>query len=158
MTISPLGERLEFLDMAADRIWSAWWRDDGYPLEAVTTRLHEALGPQPIPDAFIAARGGVFLGTVSLIDSDMDERPQYSPWLAALWVEPEHRRQGVAEALMEAVLARAADAGVTTVYLCATPENAPYYARRGWQRIEMDVGGLDILARMAPVTPAGHTA
>lgn len=145
--IGTISEKPHFVPLVAERIWSAWWRDDGYPLAAIAERLAESLAADAVPTTLVASRGGDFLGTASLIESDMEERPQYSPWLAALWVEPGHRRQGVAEALMEAVVALAAASGVGTVYLCATPDNAPYYAKRGWRRVEQDVAGMTILCR-----------
>ncbi|MEJ7011468.1 GNAT family N-acetyltransferase [Sinorhizobium meliloti] len=36
-----------------------------------------------------------------MIENDLDDRPQYTPWIAALWVEPDMRRRGIAAKLME---------------------------------------------------------
>jgi N-acetylglutamate synthase-like GNAT family acetyltransferase len=64
--------------------------------------------------------------------------------MAALWVEPAHRRQGHAGRLLDAAHVRAAALGYPTSYLCALPEMAPFYLARGFQRIERDVDGLDL--------------
>jgi len=156
LRIRTTAEVPDVIPLVAKRIWAAWWRDDGYPLQAIAERLAESLRPDAVPTTLVASRGADFAGTVSLIECDMEERPEYSPWLAALWVEPAHRRQGVAEALMESVLALAAAAGIGTVYLCATPDNTPYYAKRGWRSVEQDVAGMDILCRSSPGFPP-HT-
>ncbi|MGO4741116.1 GNAT family N-acetyltransferase [Bosea sp. 2KB_26] len=144
--IAALSERPHFREAVSDRIWKAWWRDEGYALEQIDDRVRQSLGPEAIPAALVAAVGEQFLGTVSLIDSDMDERPGYSPWVAALWVDPEHRRRGIGAALVQAAAARAFEAGFPTVYLCATPDNAPFYLPLGWRQIEANVAGLNILS------------
>ncbi|WP_325052895.1 GNAT family N-acetyltransferase (plasmid) [Sinorhizobium meliloti] len=57
-----------------------------------------------------------------LIENDLDDRPQYTPWIAALWVEPDMRRRGIAAKLMEAVRKQASAQGHAFCYLCATPD------------------------------------
>jgi GNAT superfamily N-acetyltransferase len=139
-TISDLRQRPEFFEAVADRIWQAWWKPHGHPLDYIRDRLCENMNAEPIPLALVAHAGDRFLGTASVIASDLDERPQFAPWVAAVWVEPEARRHGIGAALVE----RAADAcfalGVTRAYLCARAERAGFYQRLGWTRIESDVG------------------
>ena len=138
-----------FAEAVADRVWRAWWRDDGVPLAALRARLDESLGVPVagIPSSFVAHRGGAFLGTAALIASDMEARPELTPWVAALWVEPVARRQGIGRALAAHAAQAAFTAGHPRVHLCATPENAPYYLKLGWTRIEADADGLDIFSR-----------
>src|ERR1700685_935191 len=79
--ISDLRQRPEFLDIVADRIWQRWWSDSGHPLEFISGRLrNENLAPDPIPFALIAHDGMNFLGTASVIVSELAERPQLTPW------------------------------------------------------------------------------
>jgi hypothetical protein len=85
-TISDLRQRPEFFDSVADRIWQAWWEPNGYPLAYIETRLKENLQDTPIPLALVAHDGKSLLGTASLIASDLDERPELTPWVAAVWV------------------------------------------------------------------------
>ncbi|GAB4070413.1 GNAT family N-acetyltransferase [Ancylobacter sonchi] len=136
--------------LVADRIWRAWWRDQGVPLDAVRARLEESLGVAPVPTTLVALRGTQLLGTASLIASDMEQRPALSPWVAALWVEPAHRRAGIGAALTEAASRLAFRLGHARVYLAALPEKADFYRRRGWATCETDVDGLDILSRASP--------
>ncbi|MBD9646962.1 GNAT family N-acetyltransferase [Ensifer sp. ENS09] len=81
-----------------------------------------------------------------MIENDLDERPHYAPWVAALWVEPEARRQGIAAKLMAAALKQASSLGRETCFLCASPENSPYYLARGFKKIESDVSGLNVFS------------
>ena len=138
--IIDLAEAPAFFETVADRIWRQWHAPRGVTLDELRARLSENMTEQPLPKAFVAHDGASFLGTISLIASDMDEKPALTPWAAALWVEPEARGQGVAAALLARALAEGLAIGAPDVYLCAQARLAPFYLDRGWRLIETDVG------------------
>lgn len=152
VAISDLRAQPAFAEAVADRIWRAWWEPQGTPRDAIVGLVHDSLSARALPLALVAHQDGVFIGTASVIASDLAERPDLTPWVAAVWVEPVFRRRGVAAALV----GRAADAafglGVPTVYLCARPALADFYGRLGWGLIEQGVGprGLSVFTRQAP--------
>jgi N-acetylglutamate synthase-like GNAT family acetyltransferase len=151
-SISDLRQQPGFLDTVADRIWRAWWRDSGYPLDHVSARLRdENLNADPIPFALVAHDGMRFLGTSSVIKADLEERPQLTPWVAAVWVDPQARQRGVGAALVNRAAQDCFAQGVSRAYLCARPERSGYYERLGWTSIERDVGRhrMDVLIRDA---------
>jgi len=139
-SISDLRQQPAFLDAVADRIWRAWWKDQGVPANYIVGRLQESMNPSPIPFALVAHRGETFMGTASVIQSDLEERPQYTPWVAAVWVDPKYRMQEIGSGLV----ARAAEAAfalnIRRVYLCARKERRRFYTRQGWTEIEENVG------------------
>jgi GNAT superfamily N-acetyltransferase len=151
-TISDLRQRPEFFDIVADRIWRAWWEEIGYPLEYITGRLHESLNAEPLPIALVAHNGAEFLGTASVIASDLAERPQLTPWVAAVWVEPHARSRGVGGALVERAARDCFALDMARAYLCARPALTGFYERLGWIPVERDVGerGLTVFIRDAP--------
>jgi N-acetylglutamate synthase-like GNAT family acetyltransferase len=154
-TISDLRQRPEFFDIGADRIWQAWWRDGRYPLDYISSRLLQNMSATPIPFALVAHDGKSFLGTASVIASDLLERPQLTPWVAAVWVEEHARRSGVGGALVNRATLDCFALGVGRAYLCARPRRTAFYKRLGWRPIERDVGPyrLSVLIRDAnPVT------
>jgi GNAT superfamily N-acetyltransferase len=150
-TISDLRQRPEFFDVVADRIWRASWKGIGYPLEYITGRLYENLNPEPLPIALVAHNGAEFLGTASVIASDLEERPRLTPWVAAVWVEPHARSRGVGGALVERAVCDCFALGIARAYLCARPALAGFYERLGWIAIERDVGkhGLTVFIQDA---------
>jgi N-acetylglutamate synthase-like GNAT family acetyltransferase len=150
-TIADLRQCPEFFDTVADRIWQAWWKPHGHPLAYISSRLQENMEPGPVPLALVAHEDGCFLGTASLIASDLAERPQLTPWVAAVWVEPHARLRGVGAALVNHAAQACFALGIGRVYLCARPERADFYQRLGWTRIERDVGPvhLDVFIRDA---------
>jgi N-acetylglutamate synthase-like GNAT family acetyltransferase len=139
-TISDLRQCPKFFNTVADRIWQAWWQPNGYPLEYISTRLRENMDATPIPFALVAHDGERFLGTSSVIASDLEERPQLTPWVAAVWVEEDARRHGVGEALVNCAAQKCIALGIPRIYLCARPRMTGFYERLGWTMIERDVG------------------
>jgi GNAT superfamily N-acetyltransferase len=149
--ISDLRQRPEFFDTVADRIWRASWKGNGYPLDYISGRLCENLNAEPLPIALVAHHGATFLGTASVIASDLEERPQYAPWVAAVWVEPHARLQGVGSALVDRAAHDCFALGMQRAYLCARPALTSFYQRLGWIAVERDVGqhGLTVFIQDA---------
>jgi N-acetylglutamate synthase-like GNAT family acetyltransferase len=139
-TISDLRQRPEFFDTVADRIWRAWWKVDDYPLDYIAGRLSENMSAAPIPFALVAHNDGAFLGTASVIASDLAERPQFAPWVAAVWVDPPARQRGIGAALVARATRECFALGFSRAHLCARPQRTGYYERLGWTSIERDVG------------------
>jgi len=149
LTISSIKDKSEAFGVAANRIWKEWWEKKGQTEQDVIDGLRKALEGNPCYDGFAASRNGTYLGSALVIKSDMEERPSYTPWVAAVFVEPEHRGQGVGAALVNYAAQNTLKNGVPHVYLCATKKNSPYYEKLGWEKVEEDVGadGLTIFIK-----------
>jgi GNAT superfamily N-acetyltransferase len=143
-TINPLGQCPQFSGIIADRCWHAWWQDSDYSLGEYRGWLDECLEGREIPACFVAHHGETYLGSACLIANDLEARPQYTPWIAALWVEESHRRQGIATALMGRAATSAAALGFSKAHLCAVPEKTAFYVKRGFTVLEDDVEGLTV--------------
>lgn len=144
MRISDLRDAAGLAETVADRGWHAWWQDSGVSLAEYGAGIAKLTTGAGIPLGLVAQEDGRYLGSVLLIENDLASRPGLGPWIAALWVEPEARRRGIAAALIDAARARAAALGHARCHLCAAGANAPYYLARGFRRIERDVEGLDV--------------
>jgi GNAT superfamily N-acetyltransferase len=144
--VSNLRQRPQFADTIADRGWNAWWVESGAPLPDYRAHLDPMVQGAGIPSGFVAHTGTRYLGSSLLIECDHDLRPNLTPWIAALWVEPEARRSGIARDLITAARIEAKKLGHERCYLCASPDNSPYYLNRGFEQIEADVGGLNIFS------------
>jgi GNAT superfamily N-acetyltransferase len=140
VSISDLRDRPEFEPLLADHIWRAWWQARGAPLGLIASRVAQNLGPGPIPSAYVAHVGARFLGTASAITADMAERPDYAPWVAAVWVEPEARGAGLGAALVRHAAEAIFRAGFHRAYLSATRHRRSFYEGLGWRVLEEDIG------------------
>jgi len=149
--IADLRQRPEFFDAVADRIWQAWWKPHGHPLAYIRDRLRENMEPGPIPLALVAHEDGHFLGTASVIASDLAERPQLTPWVAAVWVEPQARRRGVGAALVYRAAQACFALGIDRAYLCAR-RSAPI-SIGGWGGQESNAASDRSTSTSSSVTP-----
>ena len=141
--ISDIRQRPEFFDTVADRIWRAWWEPHGVSLVYIEGRLRETtVAHDGVPITLVAHQGDTFAGTAGVIPFDLDERPQYSPWIAAVWVEPQFRSQQVGRQLVRRAVECGFAAGHACIYLNARRERGSYYDQLGWTRVEEDVGPL----------------
>ncbi|HEY6733997.1 MAG TPA: GNAT family N-acetyltransferase, partial [Roseiarcus sp.] len=98
--ISDFREHQDYGQIIADRVWNAWWKNAGLPLVDVQRHMTEMADERPLPMAVVAHSDHGYLGSAFLIHSDMEERPQYSPWIAAVWVEASERKRGFGHALI----------------------------------------------------------
>jgi N-acetylglutamate synthase-like GNAT family acetyltransferase len=144
--ISNLRKVPHFADTVASRGWHAWWTDSGVPLADYRSLLNPMLESDGIPFCLVAHDGEVYQGSCVVIENDLDARPRYAPWIAALWVDPDHRSQGLASSLMREARSILHAMSVKSVYLCAKPKMTTYYLARGWNQIETDIAGLNVFA------------
>jgi N-acetylglutamate synthase-like GNAT family acetyltransferase len=151
LAISDLRRRPEFFDTVAMRIWQAWWEAEGVSLDYISARLRENMSDTPIPFALVAHDGETFLGTCSVIASDLAERAHLTPWVAAVWVEEKARGRGVGAALVDRAAEDCFALDIARAYLCARPRMSGFYERLGWSIIERKVGlnQLSVFVRQA---------
>jgi predicted N-acetyltransferase YhbS len=85
------------------------------------------------------------LGSVSLVATDAPEFPEYTPWLASLYVAPAARGVGVGAALVRAIVEHAHRLGFATLYLF-TPGSPQIYLRCGWrEQATLRLGERDVV-------------
>ncbi|HEV7309525.1 GNAT family N-acetyltransferase [Ensifer sp.] len=152
VTVSDLRDARHFFDDVADRIWRAWWEPHGFPLSHITGLLEDSLAEDAEPLCLVAHDGDRFIGTASVIASDLEERPALTPWVAAVWVDPPFRGGGIGGKIVLKAAHAALDGGADAVHLCALPGKRAFYERLGWRLDEMDVGEdrLDVFSMRRP--------
>jgi N-acetylglutamate synthase-like GNAT family acetyltransferase len=84
----------------------------------------------------------------------MDSRRALSPWLAAVFVDPAYRRQGIGRRLCREVEARARRLEFEKLHLF-TPDRERFYERMGWSTVERDVYRGQDVAIMEKTITAG---
>jgi len=106
-----------------------WAGKDRYTPDMLEALLREATSAAFIPISLLALRGEEPIGTVNLIESDDDQRPHLRPWLAALFVLPEHRHHGIGSMLVRTLQEKSAQLEIGSMYLGT--DNAGFYRRLG---------------------------
>ena len=75
------------------------------------------------------------VGTASLVIHDVKDRLELSPWLAAVYVPPEHRGKGIGAKLVKSIELLSAQLDVEKLYLF-TPDREAFYASMNWTVLE----------------------
>ena len=130
-----LADRPELKTLVAQWLWSFW----GAPGNRDFYRsMTEHCGKDDFPFVFVAFLNGTPAGTVALLRADLFSRQDLYPWMADLYVPPEHRGKGVGSALQDFILGEARRRGFDKMYLY-TPLKG-YYEKKGWEPMceEMD--------------------
>ncbi len=96
--------------------------------------LQPPIGPE---ETFVLFDQDGPVGTASLARQDLAARPDLTPWLTGVFIEPAFRGRGYAAALVRRVEAFAMAATVSTMWLY-TWTAEPLYARLGWQRVGLE--------------------
>jgi N-acetylglutamate synthase-like GNAT family acetyltransferase len=99
-------------------------------LEDRIGRMQQFLNTDFIPGTFIA-KDDCLLGSAAIVEHDMDNKPLLTPWLASVFVLPEHRLKGVGSKLVLHLMAQARDHGIRRLYLF-TPDKQSFYLKLGW--------------------------
>ena len=151
--IAAVSDRPELAPLVAQwRVNAFFNRPGGYTVEEMTALiLAPPVGPE---EAFVLFDGGRPVGTAGLVHSDLDARPDLTPWLAGLFVEPAFRGRGHAAALIRRVEAFALAASVPVPWLY-TSTAEPLYLRLGWQRVGMEQENGQAVALMRRVLSEG---
>ena len=85
--------------------------------------------------ALVAKGDDESIGTCLLVESEIEPNHDVAPWLAGLFVLPEHRRRGTGAVLVRAIEDQARRRGFSRLYLYTT-EAAGFYARLDWSIVD----------------------
>ena len=108
------------------------------PVERVIARFADHLSDKNLPITFVALDGDVPVGMCSLREND-GIRPDLTPWLGSLVVDPKYQKQGIGKMLADTTVLKAKELGFEKLYLFAFDPTIPdYYERLGWKKIGMD--------------------
>ena len=161
--IEYLADHPECIPTLAEWHFHQWsYLSPGDSVERRTAMLRSHSGRRQIPTTFVALFDALPIGCASLIEHDMDTRLHLSPWMASVYVDPDHRRHGTGSALVQRVVDEAQALAVTTLYLY-TPDKEGFYSRLGWQVVERTlyrgyqqvVMSLHLASRRAGQRPGG---
>lgn len=98
-----------------------------------------------IPFALVAEQDGRLCANLLVIENDEPARPDLTPWIAAVWVDEDTRKQGVAAMLLQEATERSVALGVERLYLSSRPALRDFYTKLGWRPIDHDVGEAKLI-------------
>jgi predicted N-acetyltransferase YhbS len=125
----------QHIDMVANWIYQEFGK--GAPdrtLDYVINRFKNRNLNKP-PLSLISLIDNECVGVVSIFDNDLATRPELTPWLSGLYVNPNYRCNGIADKLINSVLQICKNLNYNTVFL-RTEHTSDYYKKRGWTFVE----------------------
>jgi GNAT superfamily N-acetyltransferase len=144
-----LRDRPQDLKIIAEWIHRQWWAGTSTPPDAIERWLSSHLGHEGFPMTLVAVADDEAIASVTLHETEAEDRPAYRPYLGALFVKPGSRRLGMGAALVRAVEAQARSLGFSQIHLNAADPLVGFYGTLGWVVVERNYGPkrLNILRR-----------
>lgn len=133
MTICRLADHPEFVPVLSELCGLEWAHlYEGWGAEAARREFENQPGSSFLPVTLVALGGGELLGTVSLIYDDLPGFAHLNPWLASLFVLPEHRGKSVATFLVREAERLLVAEGFAEAWLF-TETAQPLFEKLGWE-------------------------
>lgn len=133
--LESLGQCEQHWNTAAELSLKAWAKE--FPSDTLTTYLDQYAevrrSTTGLPEVVAAiSQAEELLGIATLVlDDELPGATEPGPWLAAVYVSPLARRQGVGQAITMWVTARAQMLGYPTIHLY-TEDKREWYENLGW--------------------------
>lgn len=125
------------IETMTDWMYGWWGAREGYTREAVKESLLHSLNTDRLPMTFGLYRNGTLIGLYQFTNSDLFVRPDLTPWLANVYLDPAYRGKGFGRRLLSTVKENArAYLSVPALYLFTT--HAGLYEKYGW-RFEAEI-------------------
>jgi predicted N-acetyltransferase YhbS len=135
--IADLSARLDLIPLLARWHFKQWGDLTGASTESdYEAMLFRNASTRNLPLTLIAVSHDRLLGSVSIVDCDMDFRPDLKPWLAQLYVAAPERGRGIGSALVHAAVDRSRKLGFGYFYLYTSGTLPSFYERIGWTKRE----------------------
>lgn len=115
--------------------FDAFFHGSSRTLEEDIVGLRDLVASGGPETALVARIDGVPVGSVLLVQHELESAHDLTPWLAGLVIAEGYRRQGIGTALVRALERCAAARHVGTLYLY-TWEARAFYAALGWEPVE----------------------
>jgi GNAT superfamily N-acetyltransferase len=141
--VKQLSECPEHLLAVGTWIYEEWWKKPDNTPEVVLRLLRNHTEKDRVPFTVVALAAGQPVGSCCVIENDCKHRPQYAPWVAAVYVKPEWRGQGVASALLQEAARIGMRVPLEGLYIDCHVKTAPVYEKSGWRILEREVGDKD---------------
>ncbi len=133
--ITTISHQPALAPLAAAWLQEAFEHPGGRTLEErIALILAPPVGPE---ETFVLFEDSRPVGTATVAHEDLAARPDLTPWLTGVFVDPAFRRRGYGSALVRRAEEVASTSSVETLWLY-TWTAEPLYAQLGWQRVGVE--------------------
>ena len=129
INITELSEHPDLFESAVQYFWKCWGSDTNF-IFYKNCMEHSMDNKKSIPKFYIVLNEKEIIASYALITNDLISRQDLMPWFACLFVNEEHRNNGIAEQLLSHALQEARAKGFNQLYLSTDLIN--FYEKKGW--------------------------
>jgi GNAT superfamily N-acetyltransferase len=151
LKVKQLSECPEYLETVGGWIYNEWWSKRYDSPEVVLSWLRKHTKRDSVPYTVVALVNERPVGSCSIIENDCIHRPQYAPWVAAVYVRPEFRQNDIASSILQEAGAIAGRAKLKALYIDCLAITAPVYEKNGWSILERKVGDKDSVVMLRKI-------
>lgn len=129
MNLIELSQRPDLLEKAIDYFWGCWGNESNriFYKDCMTHSMDET---NAIPKFYMVLSKEEIIASYALITNDLISRQDLMPWFACLYVNEEHRNQGIAGTLLEHGLLETKRKGYNHLYL--STDLVGFYEKKEW--------------------------
>ena len=133
--IAELDNQSPHLPVVAKWLNDTWEKSQGYDLSDTFVWCNQLVGATN-ETIIIAISNGRPVGTVSVVECDLKDRQDLTPWLSSLFVPSHERGKMVGQTLIEAACDWTRQKRFSNLYLYVRQGRlTAYYCRLGWLRM-----------------------
>lgn len=129
LKIIELSEQPEIIPTATTYFWKCWGNSSNFIFYEDCIK-HSTNPDRSLPKFYVGLIQDEIVCSYALLVNDLISRQDLMPWFACLHVNESHRKQGIAERLLDHGLTQAKNKGFEALYLSTDLEN--FYERKHW--------------------------
>ncbi len=138
MKVEKLNKYQQYLNEIAAWHYNEWHSlYPGSTINDFIRDLQDSLSEDTVPDTWVLIDEQEVIGSASILKQDMTTNTSLSPWLANVFVKPEHRGKGFGKFIITAVMNEAKKKGLSVLYLF-TENQSQFYKKLGWEIIKQE--------------------
>jgi len=92
-----------YTDKIAHWMYEWWGKNEHFRYEAIRCYVEHSFQEKRLPQTFGLFLGEELIGVYMLMQEDLFVRPDLYPWLANVYITPEHRGKGYGKIMMESI-------------------------------------------------------
>lgn len=142
--IYPLSEKKVLYPIPAYWAFINWYLPRDLPFSILLNEYKRRAGGESFPYTYLAFIDDIPVGMVTLKEVDLGTRKDLCPWLSALYVVPEFRNKGIANALINYIIKESRIEGFEKLHLFIDNRDLEklekYYIKRGWKFLDSSPG------------------
>lgn len=135
MKLIRISDKKEYIPVIAQWFHDEWAHlNPGRTLDDIVQMIHDSFN-SPKGIIYVATINEKPVSSISFRESELDDKPDLSPWMSSLVVESQSRNQGIGKKTISLFKNHCKKEGIKSLYLF-TENHSKWYESLGWEPVE----------------------